>query len=258
MDNILQSDFNNYFVICQKENSKDLRTRTHIIYLSNREDIKSAIFILHDSVSLYYPDFKDNKEILNWLDGKNYKDVIEEISKAATSYKQILKIINKIGVPKWCVKNILDNKIKMSRELVHKEKNENVMVSKSERIPNTNIYYLQGYFKTNEIMLDHKAGDHVESVILTEICRQACIATAEETLSGQEFFIPIEDIKIYRHFVSQNSPLIVQVICEKTGHIDGYCVFSLYQEGKYCLKGCMLGKIFKNKDSFKEMRTKKI
>ncbi|MEX2803935.1 AfsA-related hotdog domain-containing protein [Streptococcus sp. H31] len=232
--------------------------QSKIIILNNRKDIEIVLLILKDNVSVYFPDFQDDNDtdIIDWLDGKKFIDIEDDLSKTniLESYDKILALSEKIGIPLEFKEKVLSTNTAVGKELVHKKKSENVMVSESARIRDTNVFYLQGFFRTSEITLDHEAGDHVESVILTEICRQACLSTSEEALSGEEHLIPTEDVKIYKRFVTSDSPLVIQVIAEKTKKRKGYCVFALYQDGKCCMKGYMLGRIFKNKSSFEEMR----
>ncbi|EMB67588.1 hypothetical protein SMU26_02023 [Streptococcus mutans 3SN1] len=253
MRSILQDNFDNDFTICKRKREQVDALKSSIIISSDIEEIKQILSILKQSVSIYLPDFNDNSDFFQWLKNKTYEDVKQNLKKATP--KQIMALCDRIGIPLKYSNILLSSSSKADQALVHKISNKNIMVSKSERIGGTNVFYLRGYFKTGEIILDHEAKDHVESILLAEICRQACLATSEVALKGEmHYMIPTEEYKVYKKFVSLEHPLLIQVISGKTRKYSGYYVFALYQNNECCLKGYMLGRIFKNRIFFKEIR----
>ncbi|MCB5016105.1 hypothetical protein LGW93_06160 [Streptococcus mutans] len=251
MKDILQNNFDNVFTICKTKRAEV--SNSQVIVLDNYEDILLVLSVLKESVSVYLPDFKDD-DFTQLLESKAVKDI--QPCTDIGSHTKILSLCDKIGIPKQFSDSLSKKDLKAEKQLVHKHNSDNVMISKSERLPNTTVFYLKGFFCTKEIILDHEAGDHIESVILTEICRQACLSASEETLSGKEYLIPTEDTKIYKRFITSGAPLLIQVISGQTGKHQGYCVFTLFQNEKCCLKGYMLGRVFRDRGSFKEMRTR--
>ncbi|WP_061591981.1 AfsA-related hotdog domain-containing protein [Streptococcus sanguinis] len=254
MNSVFKNDFTNYFTICKHKKDHVDTLSSQIITLNTITDIELTLLILKENVSVYFPDFENDSEIMTHLYDKKYSDITLENAGTEILFDNILRLSEKIGIPCEVLNDVLFTEIKVDKELVHKVEKNNVMVSKSKRLPNTNVFYLRGFFDTKEIQLDHKAEDHVESIILTEICRQACLSTSAEALSGEEHFIPTEETKVYQSFVTQKTPLIIQVISDKTAKHKGYCVYALYQNGKCCLKGYMTGRIFRNRKSFEHMR----
>ncbi|ANZ57868.1 hypothetical protein BGL34_03170 [Fructilactobacillus lindneri] len=119
---------------------------------------------------------------------------------------------------------------------------DNVLISNS--FNSNSLYFYRGYRRTNEIRIDHASSDHIESMILTEIFRQACIAASEQYLGNHEYFVPIKDTKIYKIFISKDKPLYVQVIVHKSRKHSGFCTVSFWQNNKCCLKGYIVGKIY--------------
>lgn len=144
MNKILRDNFDNDFIICRTPKKKEDVGKSHIIVLKEREDIETIITIFSKNISVYAPDFKNDEDILQWLKTRTYEDFsVDTISDAG--HKKITDLCEKIGLPKRIINKVLQKKDKVEKSLVHKENLLNVMVSDSERVPNTNVFYLRGF-----------------------------------------------------------------------------------------------------------------
>ncbi|MFC4761494.1 hypothetical protein [Fructobacillus durionis] len=244
MEKILTNGFETPYVICSNKKHGELLSKNQsVIVLRDVSLIKVAVSILKEDVSIYYPDFEEK-----------YPEVIEYFSNPSTEAaydavvtpSDVLGIADKISIPNQVVDKLnqftSDSNL-IPKECIHKHHQSNVLISECyTEVPN--VFFMRGYRRLTEIQLDHTAGDHMESMILTEIFGQACIAASEKEIGKQEYFIPIQDTKIYRRFINKNDPLLVQVLTHKSRKSEGFCVVTFWQNNKCCLKGFLVGKIY--------------
>lgn len=66
------------------------------------------------------------------------------------------------------------------RELTHKHRNENVLVSAPRRLSESEFESDLLVNDDNELMLDHNSGLHVQGMVLTEACRQMFLSVTEK------------------------------------------------------------------------------
>lgn len=92
---------------------------------------------------MYLPDFKDD-DFTQLLESKTIKDI--QPCTDIGSHTKILSLCDKIGIPKQFSDSLSKKDLKAEKQLVHKHNSDNVMISKSERLPNTTVFYLKGFF----------------------------------------------------------------------------------------------------------------
>ncbi|WP_105956159.1 AfsA-related hotdog domain-containing protein [Apilactobacillus quenuiae] len=245
MSNILRNDFDNLYIICSKTShiKKNNLKRCNIIISHKIDEISIIAYLLRDKVSIYLPDFYENLELINMFIDFHIND--EKISNL--NPEVLLNVSKKIKIPKSMqekLSNLNSTKDIIEKSIVHKNYDKNVLISNCYSEGIHGQFFMRGYKKLNEIQLDHSSSDHVESIILTEICREACIASSESLLNKHEYFIPIKDEKIYRKFISSNFPIYIQTFVIHSRKSEGFCLFTIWQNNICCLKGYIVGKIY--------------
>ena len=138
--------------------------------------------------------------------------------------------------------NDLNKRETLSIEDLHKTNQEDIMVSKvlSEQTGKISKY-VGSPTHTQEIVLDHINSEHVEAILLTEMCRQAAIATVVSEFTNDSQFYISEEFKKYEHLVQRDKEVIIQtfLVHGKGGMI--ICLFSLFQNDSRCVLGYFLG-----------------
>lgn len=167
-----------------------------------------------------------------------------ELKKLISDREWVLSNLEKI--PQLLDYQSITNDLKLidiDKKNIHKTNQENVMINTTEIDKTGNIDIFVGNpTHTSEINLDHLHSNHVEAIFLSELCRQACMATLNSSLgSGSEYFIS-KEVKKYVSMVIRNKEVIVQTFpvvgTRKKG--VGTCFYMLYQEGKICMTGYYL------------------
>ena len=131
-------------------------------------------------------------------------------------------------------------KVKVSKEEVHKEKQNNVMIDMI-KVPNkTRLSFFEGdSVSTEEIHLDRLNKEHVEAIFLTELCRQSCMVCVNNFLCENSDYYIIEEFKKFKNIVKRNEPVQIQVLPvvgnKRRGR--GICVFVVFQGDVVCLTG---------------------
>ncbi len=249
---VLVSDFHNSFVICRvKKESTNAECR--VIYTANKREMEIFIAILGVNVSVYEPEVK-SEEIMDWLKDKTYKDILPNVKLTGRENEDVMKCFDKIGIHPMIQQKLESGiyKNKLDNKYVHKISENNVMLSDFVEIGETGLLHLNVFYETDEIVLDHCAEDHVEAILLTEICRQAGIVAASVKQDPTRAFIIVKEERAYKKFVKRNAPAVIQILCVAPKVGAGYCVFSLIQEGTCCMKGCLVGRSFPNKQVYIE------
>lgn len=253
--NILVKNFNNLYVICASK-KESVNKNCKLIYTKDKREMELIIAVLGTNVSVYEPDIQ-SEEISDWLRNKTYKDIMPSVQLTGRENDEMMRCFSKIGVHPL-IKEKLDSeayKGRLNKEYVHKISEKNVMLSDFVEIDGTGLLHLNVFFETNEIILDHDAEDHIEAILLTEICRQAGIVAASVNQDPTRAFIIVKEERVYKRFVKRSDPTIIQVLCVAPKKGSGYCIFSLMQEDSCCLKGCLIGKSFPNKQAYIEKIT---
>ncbi|HBF2376510.1 TPA: AfsA-related hotdog domain-containing protein [Clostridioides difficile] len=208
-----------------------------------------VLYMLRDSVSVFEPAITD-VEIIKWLHLKSYNEIFRELCIYGTEYREFYKMIEKIPFSKSIKIQMSQNKELLDKQYVHKQNGNNVLLSKGVKISNSNMIFYNAYTKTEEIFLDHIAEDHVEGILLAEICRQTAIATINLCLESSKVFVLLEDKKIYKKFVNRNKDIFIKsyAMGEKDGL--GFCVINIIQDGEVCLKALMRGRNYESKTEY--------
>ncbi|WP_181444670.1 AfsA-related hotdog domain-containing protein [Bacillus sp. 03113] len=150
--------------------------------------------------------------------------------------KCLLQCLEKINFS-----DLLGTKIRLvDKNLVHKTSQENVMISEIELPIKTKIGLFSGdVTHTTEINLDHVNQEHIEAILLTELCRQASMVSLSRFLGSDAEYHIIEEFKKYRHIVQRSNDILIHKlpVKGKKNKGIGLCLFTVYQNSKLCLSG---------------------
>lgn len=128
----------------------------------------------------------------------------------------------------------------VDKKLVHKLYNHNVMVSEVDLPIDARVKLLVGDINhTSEIELDHINEEHVEAILLTEVCRQSCLVGLSHSLGSESEYHILEEVRKFKKMVKRGSDLYIHVlpIIGKRAKGKGICLFTLYQNNRLCLSG---------------------
>ncbi|MDR0298733.1 MAG: hypothetical protein LBI13_01400 [Streptococcaceae bacterium] len=210
-----------------------------IISVSTLEEAIISEKILQSNLNISESGLPENIKI--WHESTDFLKIKNNPKLSVIDVKSIQKILEKINLS-----SLLDwnNIYQIEKALVHKNLKENVMIRQFPEIADCQIYsFLGNSSLTPEIMLDHVHKDHVEAIIISEICRQAVAATAEEYLEKDTQFFISEEFKKYYRPVLRDKDMLVQVIPVGKNSSIGLCVFTIIQNNQLCLSGYLLGYI---------------
>lgn len=245
---VLSKEINDKYIICMNDYKIDSK-ESYIIYVTKRREIEIILFMLKESVVVYEPSVFD-VDIINWLSGKTSELLLNDISIYGTEFREFYNILEKIPISKKVNRELKKNSKVLNKDFVHKRNTNNVLLSESFKFDNSNLLFFNAFTKTDEIVLDHMAEDHVEGLLLDEICRQAAIASINLCMDSSKVFVLIEEKKIYKKFIDRNKTIKVKVfaIGEKEGL--GFCVINIIQDESICLKALMRGRNFESKTDY--------
>lgn len=240
---VLTKDFSEQYLICKNKHDETSKNGSRII-VNNRNEIQLFLSILKDNVKVYEPDFIEDKEIIDWLFDKTIEDILEDFRMTRKTILEVKDILPRIGIPNQICEELSLSKYdsRVKKELVHKVNEQNVMLSDFYRLPNTDMLFSKVIIDTEEINLDHVSDDHVQSMVLAEVCRQSTVLAASIVQDPKLRFIVTQDIKNYKNFVVNNQPSYIQMLCmtpKKKG--AGFSMFNIVQDGKSCVHGYLVG-----------------
>lgn len=140
---------------------------------------------------------------------------------------------------------LLGTKRVVDKKLVHKNSQENVMISEIELPIKTKIGLFSGNVTTTtEINLDHVNQEHIEAILLTELSKQASMVSIFRYLGSDSEFYVIEEFKKYRRIVQRSNDIFIHALPVKENGNNkgmGYCLFTVFQNSKLCLSGYISG-----------------
>ncbi len=206
-------------------------------------------------------------ELLMLMLGENVSDVkirgLETSESLATheykwDYRNPLEAFNvahKIPMPSFVSKQLLSENRRINKKLVHKEKQENVLISVP--VNHGNVWYFKGFSEIAELNSDHLS-DHVDGIKLFEAFRQATLASFHLNGMNHEGVVALTNFKIdYIDYVELDQPYFIQAIpaCEPDGGAM-YCVFNIIQNEKIVTSGFLGAYTFRSKEIYKEKRKK--
>jgi len=235
-----------------------------IIPVKNRREIELLLLILRDEATVIMDEVvrDQHPDVWEWLYGRTYSEVLNELKWTYREEEEVSAIIEKIPLPK----NDDDHRVKIhnddpqteriNKEYVHKVNNENVLVSKPYQCGNT--YYFRGFTQSPEFNIDH-ISDHLEGIIIFEAARQAGIAATH--LSGAPFssrIVLLKSIILYKRFVEIHESYSIHtipVVRQRGGCF--YVVFSIVQNGVICATGFLSGLQYRTNESYQKHRFSK-
>jgi len=176
--------------------------------------------------------------------------VLSDLNIYGTEYREFARTIEKIPVSSKIYTQLDENRQKLDKVYVHKHKPENVLLSKEVKLNNSNLLFFNAFIDTTEIILDHIAEDHVEGVLLSEICRQASIASINLCMEYSKVFVLLEDKKVFNKFIRRDKDIIIKVFSMGEVKGTGFCVLNILQEGNLCVKATLRGYNFETKEEY--------
>ncbi len=245
---VLSNEITDRYLICMND-YKSGRKDDNIIYVSNRREIEIIIFMLKESVVVYEPSISDT-EIIAWLSGKTNEQILNDIYIYGTEFREFYKVLEKIPISEKVGQELLKNNKVLDKEFVHKRNPNNVLLSKGFKFDNSNLLFFNAFTKTEEIILDHTAEDHVEGLLLAEICRQAAIASINLCMDSSKVFVLVEEKKVYKKFIDHNQDIKIKAFAMGEREGLGFCVLNIIQGDSICLKALMRGRNFESKADY--------
>ncbi|MBP2098070.1 AfsA-related hotdog domain-containing protein [Enterococcus rivorum] len=206
-------------------------------------------------------------ELLKLMLGENVSDVtiqgLETRELLSTNeYKwnyrnptEAFNIARKISMPNFVSEQLIITDQRIDKKLVHKEKQENVLLSVP--INHGNVWYFKGFSEIAELNSDHPS-DHVDGIKLFEALRQATLASFHLNGMNHEGVVALTNFRIdYINYVELDQPYIIQTIpvCEPDGGAM-YCVFNIIQNEKVVTSGFLGAYTFRSKEIYEEKRKK--
>jgi hypothetical protein len=228
------------------------RREVELLLLSLGEE---ANVIMDKQARIQHPD------IWEWLYGRTYSEICADLKWSYREEKEILDIIERIPLSKSFndsyLKNCNSEPKRINQDYVHKQLQENVLISEPYRIGN--MYYFNGFKTSSEIRIDHES-DHLEGIIIFEAARQAGIASAH--LSGMPLsgaIVILENVTRYTNFVNYQEPYVIRTIpaCKSRGG-RAFCVYNIVQDGKSCASGYFSCFTYSSQKSYQKFRNSKL
>lgn len=199
------------------------------LVVPNKESLIAYLYMLDNSLVTHDSKSKEHME-------KIRLEVLDKPKITPLDKEYLLKCLEKINFSIYHGQEALV----IDKNLVHKALQENVMISKMKLPINTKVDLFLGDVKhTAEIILDHINQEHIEAILLTELCRQSAMVSLTEFLgSDSEYFI-IEEHKKYRYFVTRSEDILIHTlpVKGKKNKGIGLCLFTVYQNSKLCMSG---------------------
>jgi len=246
---VLSSVSTNKYLVVMNDYDIYNAKKNNIIHISNKRDLEIVLFILKEAATVYEPSISD-AEIIAWLSGKTYNQILDNLNVFGTEYREFYRVLEKIPITDEVAQGLKENKSLLDKQFVHKQNQKNVLLSRGFKFYNSNLIFFNAFTETEEISLDHTAEDHVEGLLLAEICRQAAIASVNLCMDSSKVFVMIEDKKVYKKFVDRNREIIIKTFAMGAKEGLGFCVLYILQGDKICVKAIMRGQNFLSKAEY--------
>lgn len=228
-----------YITLSKKEYLKN----KSLIYANNLQEFKILNLLLGNNIIINDEETKEAIDIN--LKNKKHVDIIKNINFSILDESIVLKCLKRVNTSNFPQEK---NSKKLSKKYTHKKNQKNMLIEKYNKQKSSNIYYFYGKnFKTPEINLDHLNNNHTEGIIISEICRQASMATAMFKLGYKTKFLICKEYKEYHNLVNRNENITVQTFEYNKTNTLGSCVFNLFQNNKLCTSGYITGYIIGDK-----------
>ncbi len=276
MNNLNAQKLDNYLVLNQQAQSQYsivfqgstpvTNEDSCVITVKSRREVELFLLILEEEASVIMDEQARNlhPDVWEWLSGRTYSQVFEDLKWSYREENEVLDLIERIPLPKTLNNSFIQLRNEdpvpepIDREYVHKIHQENVLVSKPFQC--ASMYYFNGFKASSEINIDHPS-DHLEGIIIFETARQAGIAST--LLAGWSTAGPIVILKTmtrYKKFVECSDPYLIHTIPvhkqKERGGI-GYCVYNIIQYGASCAAGYFTAIGYHTKDIYGKSRNSK-
>jgi hypothetical protein len=263
-DFIVNNRLNKQYSIVYQGSNFDGTGENCLIPVKSRREIELLLLSLGEQASVRM-DEQERKQcnIWDWLYGRTYTDIFNDLKWSYREEDEVLDIIEKIPLPK----TLRNSSLKINSNdpeperidpvYVHKTNRENVLIS--EPYQYGNMFYFNGFNKSAEFNIDHSS-DHLEGIIIFEAARQAGIASvhlAGVPLNGA--IVILKTVTRYTRFVECSKPYLIRTI--PAIKLRGGCSFGVYnviQDGHSCTTGYFTGIVYKNKESYQKFRNIKL
>ena len=179
-DFVVNNKLNRQYSIVYDGSNYDKNGNSRFIPVKSRREIELLLLSLGAEASVRM-DAQERKlcNIWDWLYGRTYSDIFNDLKWSYREEDEVLDIIEKIPLPE----NLSKSSLKINKDdpeperidpaYVHKSNKENVLLSKPYQYGN--MFYFNGFNKSAEFNIDHSS-DHLEGIIIFEAARQAGIA----------------------------------------------------------------------------------
>ena len=257
---VVNNPLNRQYAIVYEGNCFGENPSNCIIPVKSRREVELLLLSLGEEASVVM-DEQARKlcNVWDWLYGRTYSDVFNELKWSCREEDEVLQIIEKIRLPKTLQESPLKlhreapEPYRIEQEYVHKKNKENVLVSQPYRYGN--MFYFNGFNKSSEFNIDH-CSDHLEGIVIFETARQGGIAAlhlAGVPLNGT--IVLLKTTIQYKKFVELADPYLVHtipVLRQKGGFL--YVVFNIIQNNSSCATGYLTGLLYKNKETYQKHR----
>ena len=235
-----------------------------IIPVTSRREVELLLLSLGEEASVRM-DEQARKlcNIWDWLYGRTYSEVFNDLKWSYHEEKEVLDIIEKIPLPKILSDSFLKTSKdgpepeRIDQEYVHKKNKDNVLISIPYKYGN--MFYFNGFNQSAEFNIDH-CSDHLAAIIIFESARQAGIASIHLTgvpLSGAA--VTVETTIRYKKSVEYDAPYLIRIIPaikQRGGY--SFSVYNVVQNGQSCVTGYFAAIVYKSKESYQKFRNIKV
>lgn len=169
--------------------------------------------------------------------------------------QEMYDLSTKIPISKLAINELKDNDVPIDRNMVHKKKSENVLIS--DGVSQGNVWYFKGFSEIAELNSDH-ISDHVDGIKLFEALRQATLASLHLNGLQHNGVVALTNFKIdYLKYVELDEPYFIQAIpaCEEDGGAM-FCVFNIIQNYEVVTRGFLGAYTYRSKEIYLAKRHK--
>lgn len=143
---------------------------------------------------------------------------------------------------------------KIDSNLVHKNSEDNVMLSKPQKF--CNMFYFNMIPETKEFIFDHDS-DHIQGMLVTEVVRQCGIASTHLSGLSNEGKIVLSNLNLsFKSYLEKSHPIIIRSFVEpilfenNATTCKPHVLVNLIQFGKICAFGVVEGLAFNKKSDW--------
>lgn len=225
------------------------------VVVNNITELEKLIFCIGRNSNIIFDEQAKfaHPDIYSLCAAQKYDEIIKELVCDFKEPQEAVDILKKIPLLEYIPHIIGPNPQPIPKEYVHKNYNENVFISTSERVGN--LFYFQGFPDIPEIQTDHES-DHFDGIKIFEVARQASIAAM--ALKG----FPLDAVNIltkntisFKRFIDKTEAYYIQTlpaVQPNGGYI--YCAFIIFQNYQACAYGYFAGIGYTEKSKYIKIR----